>query len=286
MAADAPETRGEWLRSLLRTHPTMVLGAVILVLAFSAALLAPWLGTVDPLRIEPIARLRPPSAMHWFGTDIFGRDIWSRVIYGARVSLTVGVAVAAISISIGLLIGLVSGYLRRVDTIVMRLMDAMMAIPAILLAIALMALTKPSVRNVIIAISVAEIPRVVRLVRSMVLSLRDEVYVQAAVTTGARLPAILLRHILPNIMAPLLVQGTYIFAAAIIIEAALSFLGAGTPAEVPSWGNIIAEGRNLFLLATWIVLIPGLFLSMTVLAINLLGDGLRDALDPRFAKRL
>lgn len=279
-------SRYRQLSSLFRTHPTMVIGGLILFVAFSAALLAPWLGTVDPLRIEPMKRLRPPSASSWFGTDIFGRDVWSRVIYGGRVSLIVGAAVAVISMGVGLAIGLVSGYLRRVDSIVMRLMDAMMAIPAILLAIALMAITKPSVGNVIIAISIAEIPRVVRLARSMVLSLREEVYVQAAITTGARLPSILLRHILPNMTAPLMVQGTYIFAAAIIIEAALSFLGAGTPAEVPSWGNIIAEGRNLFLLATWIVLIPGLFLSITVLSINLVGDGLRDLLDPRFAKRL
>ena len=273
-------SRYRQLSSLFRTHPTMVIGGLILFVAFSAALLAPWLGTVDPLRIEPMKRLRPPSASNWFGTDIFGRDVWSRVIYGGRVSLIVGAAVAVISMGVGLAIGLVSGYLRRVDSIVMRLMDAMMAIPAILLAIALMAITKPSVGNVIIAISIAEIPRVVRLARSMVLSLREEVYVQAAITTGARLPSILLRHILPNMTAPLMVQGTYIFAAAIIIEAALSFLG------VPSWGNIIAEGRNLFLLATWIVLIPGLFLSITVLSINLVGDGLRDLLDPRFAKRI
>ena len=279
-------SRYRQLSSLFRTHPTMVIGGLILFVAFSAALLAPWLGTVDPLRIEPMKRLRPPSASNWFGTDIFGRDVWSRVIYGGRVSLIVGAAVAVISMGVGLAIGLVSGYLRRVDSIVMRLMDAMMAIPAILLAIALMAITKPSVGNVIIAISIAEIPRVVRLARSMVLSLREEVYVQAAITTGARLPSILLRHSLPNMTAPLMVQGTYIFAAAIIIEAALSFLGAGTPAEVPSWGNIIAEGRNLFLLATWIVLIPGLFLSITVLSINLVGDGLRDLLDPRFAKRI
>jgi peptide/nickel transport system permease protein len=280
------EASGERASRIWRTHPTMVVGAVVILIAIVMALFAPLLFTVDPLRINPVMRLRPPSAQHWFGTDMFGRDVWSRVIYGARVSLIVGFSVALISVSIGLVIGLVSGYLRQVDAIVMRLMDGVMAIPAILLAIALMALTRPNVRNVIFAITVAEIPRVVRLVRSLVLSLREEVYVQAAVAAGGRLPTILFRHILPNTMAPLLVQGTYIFAAAIIIEAALSFLGAGTPPDVPSWGNIIAEGRNFFLLAGWIVLIPGLFLSVTVLAINLVGDGLRDALDPRFAKRI
>jgi len=283
---DRPETRRERLRRILSTHPTMIAGVVVIMLAVAMALAAPLLFTVDPLAINPIARLRPPSSAHWFGTDMYGRDIWSRVIYGARVSLVVGFSVALISISVGLVIGLVSGYLRRVDAVLMRLMDGLMAIPAILLAIALMALTRPNVRNVIFAIAVAEIPRVVRLVRSLVLSLREEVYVQAAIAAGGRLSVILLRHILPNIAAPLLVQGTYVFAAAILIEAALSFLGAGTPPDVPSWGNMIAEGRNFFLIAGWLVLVPGLFLSMTVLAINLIGDGLRDALDPRFAKRI
>ncbi len=283
---DRPETRRERLRRILSTHPTMIAGVVVIMLAVARALAAPLLFTVDPLAINPIARLRPPSSAHWFGTDMYGRDIWSRVIYGARVSLVVGFSVALISISVGLVIGLVSGYLRRVDAVLMRLMDGLMAIPAILLAIALMALTRPNVRNVIFAIAVAEIPRVVRLVRSLVLSLREEVYVQAAIAAGGRLSVILLRHILPNIAAPLLVQGTYVFAAAILIEAALSFLGAGTPPDVPSWGNMIAEGRNFFLIAGWLVLVPGLFLSMTVLAINLIGDGLRDALDPRFAKRI
>ncbi|MBL8702962.1 MAG: ABC transporter permease [Alphaproteobacteria bacterium] len=271
---------------LLRRHPTMAFGAVILLVAAALAILAPVLWTVDPQQINPARRLRPPSREAWFGTDMFGRDLWSRVVYGTRVSLIVGFGVMAISVSIGLAIGLVSGYVRRLDAVVMRLMDGMMAIPAILLAIALMSLTKPSIGNVVIAISVAEIPRVVRLVRGMVLTLREEPYVAAAVTSGSRMPRILLRHVLPNTMAPLLVQGTYVFAAAILIEAALSFLGAGTPSSVASWGNIIAEGRSLFLLATWIVLIPGFFLSLMVLAINLLGDGLRDALDPRFTKRL
>jgi peptide/nickel transport system permease protein len=283
---DRPETRRERVRRILSTHPTMIAGVAVITLAAAMALAAPLLFTVDPLAINPIARLRPPSSTHWFGTDMYGRDIWSRVIYGARVSLVVGFSVALISVSVGLVIGLVSGYLRRVDAVVMRLMDGLMAIPAILLAIALMALTRPNVRNVILAISVAEIPRVVRLVRGLVLSLREEVYVQAAIAAGGRISVILFRHILPNIAAPLLVQGTYVFAAAILIEAALSFLGAGTPPDVPSWGNMIAEGRNFFLIAGWLVLVPGLFLSMTVLAVNLIGDGLRDALDPRFAKRI
>jgi len=273
-------------RGFLRRHPTITPGAAIMALAVLIALGAPWLGTVDPQQINPIMRLRPPSAQAWFGTDMYGRDVWSRAVYGARVSLLVGAAVASASVAIGLALGLVSGYLRAVDAVVMRLMDGLMAIPAILLAIAMMALTKASVRNVIIAITVAEIPRVVRLVRGMTLSLREEVYVQAAIAAGGRLPKILIRHILPGVTAPLLVQATYVFAAAIIIEAALSFLGAGTPADVPSWGNIIAEGRSFFLLAGWIVMIPGLMLSVTVLAINLLGYGLRDALDPRLSRQL
>jgi peptide/nickel transport system permease protein len=263
-----------------------VAGAVVLLAIVLVAIAAPLLATGNPLSINPLRRLRPPSAAFWFGTDHLGRDLWNRVLYGARVSLLVGGAVAGISMSVGLVIGLVAGYVRSIDAVVMRVMDGLMAIPSILLAVALMALTRASVTNVIVAISVAEIPRVVRLVRSLVLTLRDEVYVQAAISSGTRLPRILRRHILPNVMGPVLVQGTYIFAAAILIEAALSFLGAGTPSNVPSWGNTISEGRPFFLLAAWIVIIPGMFLSATVLAVNLLGDGLRDALDPRLSRQL
>jgi peptide/nickel transport system permease protein len=269
-----------------RRNKAAVAGAAVLLAIVLVAIAAPLLATGNPLSINPLRRLRPPSAAFWFGTDHLGRDLWNRVLYGARVSLLVGGAVAGISMSVGLVIGLVAGYVRSIDAIVMRVMDGLMAIPSILLAVALMALTRASVTNVIVAISVAEIPRVVRLVRSLVLTLRDEVYVQAAISSGTRLPRILRRHILPNVMGPVLVQGTYIFAAAILIEAALSFLGAGTPSNVPSWGNTISEGRPFFLLAAWIVIIPGMFLSATVLAVNLLGDGLRDALDPRLSRQL
>jgi len=250
------------------------------------AVLAPWLGTTDPLALSPVERLRSPSDEHWFGTDMLGRDVYSRVIYGSRISMTVGVAVAALSIAIGLAIGLVTGFVRWLDAVVMRVMDGLMSIPSVLLAIALMALTKASVGNVIVAITLAEVPRVVRLVRSLVLSLREQPYVEAAVAAGTNLPLILLRHILPNTVAPLLVQGTYICASAMITEALLSFIGAGTPPNVPSWGNIMAEARSMFQLAAYLIYFPGVFLSLTVLAVNLLGDGMRDALDPRLARRM
>jgi peptide/nickel transport system permease protein len=250
------------------------------------ALLAPFLWTVDPTAIATSRRTREPSALYWFGTDMLGRDIFSRVVFGARVSLTVGFAVALLSSLVGLAIGLVSGYVRWADGLIMRVMDGLMSIPPILLAIALMALTRGSVQNVIIAITIAEIPRVSRLVRSVVLSLRDLPYVHAAVAAGTRGPMIILRHILPNTLAPLTVQATYICASAMIIEAILSFIGAGTPPTIPSWGNIMAEGRALWQVKPFIVFFPAIFLSVTVLAVNLLGDGLRDALDPRMAKRL
>ncbi len=283
-----PSPAGWWRAALrfARRNKAATAGAVVLLLVVAIAVAAPLLATGNPLSINPLRRLRPPSAQFWFGTDHLGRDLWNRVLYGARVSLLVGGAVAGISMGVGLVIGLVAGYVRALDAVVMRIMDGLMAIPSILLAVALMALTRASVTNVIVAISVAEIPRVVRLVRSLVLVLRDEPYVDAAIASGTRLPRILRRHILPNVMGPVLVQGTYIFAAAILIEAALSFLGAGTPSNVPSWGNTISEGRPFFLLAAWIVIVPGIFLSATVLAVNLLGDGLRDALDPRLSRQL
>ena len=277
-----------WLRfrDAFRRHPTAIAGALVLVAMVLMALLAPWLATVDPQTLSPIQRLKPPSAEHWFGTDMLGRDVYSRVIYGSRISLTVGVAVATLSIGIGLAIGLVTGFIRWIDAVVMRVMDGLMSIPSVLLAIALMALTKASVGNVILAITLAEVPRVVRLVRSLVLSLREQPYVEAAIAAGTNLPLILLRHILPNTLAPLLVQGTYICASAMITEAILSFIGAGTPPNIPSWGNIMAEARSLIQVAGTILLFPGLFLSVTVLSVNLLGDGMRDALDPRLARRM
>jgi peptide/nickel transport system permease protein len=217
---------------------------------------------------------------------MLGRDVYSRVLYGARVSLTVGLAVALLSTLAGLAIGLVTGYLRWLDAVMMRVMDGLMSIPSVLLAIALISLTTASLRNVVVAITITEIPRVVRLVRSLVLTLREQPYIDAAVASGTRLPAILLRHILPNTVAPLLVQATYICASAMITEAILSFIGAGTPPNIPSWGNIMAEARSLIQVAGTILLFPGIFLSLTVLSVNLLGDGMRDALDPRLARRM
>ena len=267
-------------------HPTMAIGLLLLGIMLVVAIFAPLLGTDDPTALAPAKRVREPSAEYWFGTDAFGRDIYSRVLYGARVSLLVGFAVAIFASLIGLVIGLVSGYLRALDGTVMRVMDGLMSIPPILLAIALMALTRASVQNVILAITIAEIPRVSRLVRGVVLSLREQPFVEAAITAGTSTPRIILRHILPNTMAPLTVQATYICASAMITESILSFIGAGTPPIVPSWGNIMADGRTLWQVKPYIVFFPAIFLSVTVLAVNLLGDGLRDALDPRMAKRL
>ena len=273
-------------RDAFRRHPMAIVGGVILALMVAVAIFAPWLGTVDPEAVSPIKRLKHPSSLYWFGTDMLGRDVYSRVVYGARISLIVGLAVAILSTLLGVVIGLVTGYVRWLDAVVMRVMDGLMSIPSVLLAIALMALTKASVGNVIAAITIAEVPRVVRLVRGLVLTLREQTYVEAAIAAGTTLPGILGRHILPNIVAPLLVQGTYVCGSAMITEAILSFIGAGTPPNIPSWGNIMAEGRSLFQIAYYLILFPGICLSLTVLAVNLLGDGMRDALDPRLARRM
>jgi len=276
----------EKLPALYKRYPFAVIGAGTLILMGFIAIFAPYLATVDPQAVTPLNRLKPPSWENWFGTDALGRDVYSRVMYGARVSLTVGVAVAILSTVIGMAIGLITGFVRWLDPIVMRIMDGLMSIPSILLAIALMALTKASIENVILAITLAEVPRVVRLVRSLVLSLREQPYVEAAAASGTPLIKTLLRHILPNIAAPLLVQATYICASAMITEAILSFIGAGTPPNIPSWGNIMAESRSLFQIAGYLILFPSIFLSATVLAVNYLGDGLRDALDPRLSRRM
>jgi peptide/nickel transport system permease protein len=281
----APAARSR-VRDILRRHPTVIIGGLLLAAMIVMAILAPYLGTIDPQAVSPIRRLRPPSELYFFGTDMLGRDIYSRVVYGARISLMVGLSVAVLSVLVGLALGLITGYVRWVDAILMRVMDGLMSIPPILLAIALMALTKASVENVIAAITIAEVPRVTRLVRSVVLSLREQPFVEAAVASGTRFVRTLVRHILPNTVAPLLVQGTYICASAMITEAILSFIGAGTPPNIPSWGNIMAEGRSVFQVAYHIILFPGIFLSVTVLAVNLLGDGLRDALDPRLSRQM
>ena len=277
-----------WLGRTLefaRRNPTVVIGTSILALMAAVAIFAPWLAT-DPLYLNPIDRLKPPSKEFWFGTDHLGRDVFARTVFGTRISLTVGLAVAIFSTAIGMAIGLVAGYIRIVDAIVMRIMDGLMAIPGILFAIALMALFGSSVQNVIIAITVPEVPRVVRLVRAVVLTIREQPFVEAAGASGTRLPAILVRHILPNIFAPLMVQATYVCASAVIVEALLSFLGAGTPPEVPSWGNMMADGRVFFQIKPWIILFPGICLALMVLTVNVLGDGLRDTLDPRIARRM
>ena len=281
-AVDRPRRR---MLSWLRRNPTIIAGSAILVFFVVIALIAPWIAG-DPLGFDPLARLKRPSAEFWFGTDQLGRDVFSRVVFGTRISLIVGVSVAMIATVIGLLIGVLCGYYRRVDEIVMRIMDGMMAIPAILLAIALITLMKASLLIVVIAISIPEIPRVVRLVRSVVLSVRGLPYIEAAVSTGTRELRIMSRHILPSTIAPLIVQATYVCSAAVLTEAGLSFLGAGTPPDIPSWGNVIATGRAYFQLAPWIIFFPGLMLALAVLAINLVGDGLRDSLDPRIARRL
>jgi peptide/nickel transport system permease protein len=267
-------------------NPTIVIGGALLGIMVFIAIFAPYLGTVDPTAISPIKRLREPSAEYWFGTDMLGRDLFSRVMYGARISLTVGFAVAFVASAIGTLVGVLAGFIRWLDFIVMRIMDGLMSIPSLLLAIALMALFHASVQNVVIAISVGEFPRVSRLIRGIVLSLREQPYVEAAVASGTRVPAIIWRHILPNTLAPLMVNATFICASAMITESILSFIGAGTPPIIPSWGNIMAEGRALWEVKPYVVFFPAVFLCITVLAVNLLGDGLRDALDPRLAKRL
>jgi peptide/nickel transport system permease protein len=297
--AAAPVKPAAAFRKLLH-NPGVVFGGVIIAIVVLMGLLAPWLGTIDPTAINPIARNRIPGAefsmrtdtgerirmIALFGTDGLGRDIYSRVVYGARISLLVGVSVALISVAVGLFIGLLAGFIRILDAVIMRIMDGLMAIPAILLAIAMVSLFHSSVLTVIIAITVPQIPGVVRLVRAIVLTVREEPYVEAAVTLGTSTPKLLWRHVLPNTIAPMIVQGTFICASAILVEAILSFLGIGVPPEVPTWGNIMADGRQVFSLFPHNIIYPGVFLAVTILAVNVLGDGLRDAIDPKMAKRV
>ncbi len=278
------------------TDRSVLLGGAILAVVVAIGVLAPVLATSDPSVIDPTARNRRPGAermvrgadgqphavRYWMGTDTLGRDVYSRVLYGARISLVVGVTVAIVSAVVGLVIGLVAGYVRALDGVVMRVMDGLMAIPAI----GLVSLSRAGLRSVILAIVIPEVPRVVRLVRSLVLSIREEPYVEAAVALGARTPALLARHVVPNTLAPLVVQATFVCASAILLEAILSFLGIGIPPETPTWGNIMAEGRALFRVFPHNILFPGVFLAATVLAVNMLGDGLRDQLDPRVSRRL
>ena len=297
--APAPVKPSAALRGLLR-NPAVLFGGAVIMIVLLMGLLAPWLGTIDPAAINPIARNKVPGAefsirtdtgerikmIAAFGTDGLGRDVYSRVIYGARVSLLVGVSVAVISVAVGLFIGLLAGFFRVLDAVIMRVMDGLMAIPAILLAIAMVSLFRSSVWTVIIAITVPQIPGVVRLVRSIVLSVREEPYVEAAITLGTSTPKLLWRHVLPNTIAPMIVQGTFICASAILVEAILSFLGIGVPPEIPTWGNIMAEGRQVFSLYPHNIIYPGICLALTILAVNVLGDGLRDTIDPKMAKRV
>ena len=296
----APVARGRATVRKLARNPSVVIGATIVAILALVGLFAPLLGTIDPAEINPVFRNKKPGVertiraddgkevqfVHRFGTDSLGRDVYSRVLYGARVSLIIGVTVAVLSVAIGLTIGLVAGYIRWLDGFIMRIMDGLMAIPAILLAMGVVSLSRAGLVAVVIAIVIPDIPRVVRLVRSIVLSIREEPYVEAAITVGTPTPTLLVRHVLPNTMAPLIVQGTFICGSAILIEAVLSFLGIGIPPETPTWGNIMAEGRSLFRILPHNIFYPGVFLAFAVLAINMLGDGLRDTLDPRFAKRV
>jgi len=292
------ESKSVWKRLL--QHPSVVIGSLLLFLVMAMVPLATILTPLDPTEINPRNRNKAPgyeaiykndsgekyTVVAHMGTDKLGRDVFTRVVYGARVSLIVGLSVAAISVAIGLIIGLLAGYFRLIDTVIMRIMDGLMAIPAILLAIALVALSGATLFTVIIAIVIPEIPRVVRLVRSIVLSIREEPYVEAAISVGTPTSKILFRHVVPNTVAPLIVQGTFICGSAILLEAILSFLGVGVPPEIPTWGNIMAQGRDLFQIFPHNIFYPGVFLTLTVLAINMLGDGLRDSIDPRMAKEI
>ena len=285
--------------SRVRRNGSVRLGGSILLLLLAIALLAPWLGTVDPSLFDPgsrdllpgkrgeITTLEGEQIKHVFlmGSDSFGRDIYSRIIYGTQVSLIVGICTAIVALAIGILFGLLAGFLRWLDGILMRVMDGLMAIPAILIAIALVAMWKGTLITVVVAIAIPEIPRVTRLVRSLVLTIREEPYVEAAISLGTPTWLIMLRHILPNCVAPLIVQGTFICASGILTEAILSFLGVGLPPDIPTWGNVMAEGRASFNEYPHNIFFPGIFLAVTVLAVNILGDGLRDTLDPKMAKR-
>ena len=269
----------------LTATPIIAVATVCLLLIVAMAILAPWLAPHDPVLLTPSQRLKPASAQFLLGTDAYGRDVLSRVIYGARISLVIGLGAAVLSIAIGLFIGLVSGFFKWVDAVMMRVMDGLMAIPSILLAIAVVSLSGASITTVLVAITIPEIPRVARLVRAVVLSAREEPYVEAAISIGSPLPKIMWRHLLPNTVAPLIVQGTNFCAAAILTEAILSFLGAGISPETPTWGNIMAEGRQYFLIKPSLIFWPGLLLSIDILSVNLIGDAARDALDPRMKQR-
>lgn len=286
-AGDCLTPRTAWysrLARMMRRHKGIPVGGLVLLAVVIVALAAPLVTGIDPLALNPRGRLSPPSEQHLFGTDNFGRDVYSRTVWGARLSLEIGFLVSALTVLSGTAVGLLAGYFRGLDTPIMRLMDSMMAFPGIVLAIGLMAALGPSKYNVVTALTVVYTPRMARVVRSVVLTIREMQFVEAAQAQGTSNPRILLRHILPNCLSPLIVQGTFIFAEAVLGEASLSFLGAGTPPYIPSWGNMLGEARAYLRDAPWTMLFPGLSLTLTVLALNLLGDGIRDVLDPRFRK--
>ncbi len=285
-STSALSTTDRWhsaFRTLLR-HKSALVGGIVLLVVILVALAAPLLSSANPQALDPLRRLQKPGTYHFFGTDNVGRDVYSRTLWGARVSLEVGFGTAFVTIFFGTFLGLIAGYYRRVDTVIMRVMDSMMAFPGIILAVGIMAAVGPSKWNVIIALSVVSAPRLARLVRSVVLSLREMQFVEAALATGMGSGRIMWRHILPNCLSPLIVQATFIFAEAVIGEATLSFLGAGIPPDVPSWGIMLGEARSFLRDAPWTMLFPGAVLTFTVLALNLMGDGIRDMLDPRLRK--
>jgi peptide/nickel transport system permease protein len=275
-----PAARWRWLR-LLRRRRIAMIGAILVALNVLVAVFAPVIGRWEPQRLDVKARLAPPNPAHWMGTDDVGRDVWSRVVYGTRLSMLVGGVVMLFSFVGGIIFGLLGGYYRPLDNVLMRIMDGFMAFPPIILAIALMASLGPSVVNVIVALGVVYVPRVARIVRGSVLVIRETPYVEAALALGVPDLIVLLRHVLPNCLSPVIVQGTFIFAAAVLGEAALSFLGVGVPPQIPSWGNVLAEGRLYLQQAPWLTLFPGAAIMGCILGLNLFGDGLRDLLDPK-----
>jgi peptide/nickel transport system permease protein len=270
--------------AFMKANKVLTVSAALLLVIILVSAFAHLATGADPFLLRPRQRLRPPDGTYWFGTDALGRDVFALVLHGGRLSLMVGALAAVAGLVVGTVLGLVAGYSRFIDPIMMRIMDGMMAIPGILFAVALVSLVGPSLFSIVAAITFAEIPRVTRLVRSVVLTVREEPYVRAAEGLGIPTPLVLLRHILPSCVPPLIVQTTYMFAAAILSEAVLGFLGVGFPPDIPSWGNVLAEGRAVFQRAPWTIIAPGLFLAFTVMAVNLLGDGLRDKLDPRLSR--
>ena len=284
------QAKGTWFRireqfiRVLKKNPNLLIGLIVLIFFSILCGAAQFWERIDPLMLDPDDRIQGPSWKHWFGTDNAGRDIYSRTLHGGRVSLMVGFFVAIFTTAVGMVIGLISGYTPKLDMIIQRVMDAIMSFPTLLLALALVAMLGSSLWNVIGVITFVDTPRMVRIVRATVLSLREQMYIDAARAIGAPTWRILFVHLAPNTMAPVLVQATYIFALAILTEASLSFLGLGIPPENPSWGNILALGRTFLQQAFWISFFPGLLLTINVLAMNLVGDGLRDAFDPKLSR--